>query len=51
MDLVLTDDQNLLQESAEKLIERCGGADNHRNLRNVEPGFDRERLKLSLIHI
>jgi len=45
MELVLTDDQKLLQESAEKLIERCGGADNHRNLRNVEPGFDRERLK------
>ena len=45
MELVLNDDQKLLRESAEKLVERRGGADKHRNLRNTEPGFDDSRLK------
>ncbi|MBK19688.1 MAG: hypothetical protein CMM52_12720 [Rhodospirillaceae bacterium] len=44
MELVLTDDQRLLKESAEKLVERCGGADAHRKLRESETGFDSERL-------
>tara|TARA_Y100001960_G_scaffold40239_1_gene39132 strand:- start:2386 stop:3576 length:1191 start_codon:yes stop_codon:yes gene_type:complete len=45
MELVLNEDQKLLRESAEKLVERCGGAGKHRNLRNTEPGFDDSRLK------
>jgi len=45
MELVLNDDQRLLKESAEKLVERCGGPDAHRKLRDVKPGFDKGRLK------
>ena len=44
MELVLTEDQRLLKESAEKLVERCGGPDAHRKLRDGEPGFDKDRL-------
>ncbi|NKB19689.1 MAG: hypothetical protein GKS01_04005 [Alphaproteobacteria bacterium] len=45
MELVLTEDQRLLKESAEKLVERCGGPDAHRKHRDVKHGFDKERLK------
>ena len=45
MELVLTEDQRLLKESAEKLVEHCGGPGAHRKLRDVESGFDEERLK------
>ena len=41
MELVLTDEQKLLRESAEKLIERCAGPGRHRALRDSGAGFDR----------
>ena len=45
MELVLTEEQRLVKESAEKLVERCGGPSAHRELRQSNPGFDRERVK------
>ena len=45
MELVLTEEQRLVKESAQKLVERCGGPRAHRELRKSDPGFDRERVK------
>jgi alkylation response protein AidB-like acyl-CoA dehydrogenase len=42
MELVLNDEQRLLQESAEKLVERLAGADAHRAARDSDSGFDRD---------
>lgn len=42
MELVLTDEQKLLQDSAARLIERSAGPDRHRALRDTDSGFDRE---------
>ena len=45
MELVLTEEQRLVKESAQKLVERCGGPRAHRELRKSDPGFDGERVK------
>ena len=45
MELVLTEEQRLVKESAEKLVQRCGGPRAHRELRKLGPGFDKERVK------
>jgi alkylation response protein AidB-like acyl-CoA dehydrogenase len=47
MELVLNDEQRLLQESAAKLVERSAGPKAHRDSRDTEIGFDRERHKLA----
>lgn len=41
MELVLTEEQKLLRDSAQKLIERSAGADRHRAVRDDDAGFDR----------
>lgn len=42
MDLLLTDEQRMLQDSAEKLVERHGGPARVRALRGKDDGFERE---------
>jgi alkylation response protein AidB-like acyl-CoA dehydrogenase len=42
VELVLTDEQKLLQDSAAKLIERSAGPAQHRALRDTDCGFDRD---------
>ena len=44
MELLLTDEQRMLQDSAAKFFERQGGVKRARGLRNTGPGFDREVL-------
>ena len=41
MELVLTDEQKLLRDSAARLIERRAGPAQHRALRDTGSGFDR----------
>lgn len=41
MELVLTEEQKLLRDSAATLIERSAGPNRHRALRDTETGFDR----------
>jgi alkylation response protein AidB-like acyl-CoA dehydrogenase len=45
MELILSDEQQLLQDSAEKFFARLGGVKRARELRNSEAGFDRESLR------
>jgi alkylation response protein AidB-like acyl-CoA dehydrogenase len=45
MELILSDEQKLLNESAEKFFARLGGVKRARQLRNSEPGFDRDSLR------
>ena len=44
MDLVLTEEQRLLADSAAKLIDRYAGTRAHRALRETETGYDPKRL-------
>lgn len=44
MELVLNEEQQLLRESAEKLIRRYAGPRAHRALLDTENGFERDRL-------
>jgi alkylation response protein AidB-like acyl-CoA dehydrogenase len=45
MELILSDEQRLLDGSAEKLFARLGGLKRARDLRNSEAGFDRGHLR------
>src|SRR5947209_16224696 len=45
MELILSDQQRLLSESAEKFFKRLGGPKRFRGLRNSEAGFDPECLR------
>jgi alkylation response protein AidB-like acyl-CoA dehydrogenase len=45
MELILSDEQQLLNESAEKFFARLGGVKRARELRNSEAGFDRDTLR------
>lgn len=45
MELILSDEQQLLNESAEKFFARLGGVKRARELRNSQAGFDRDCLR------
>jgi len=45
MELILSDEQRLLADSAGKLFARLGGVKRARDLRDREAGFDREALR------
>jgi alkylation response protein AidB-like acyl-CoA dehydrogenase len=45
MELILSDEQQLLNDSAEKFFVRLGGVKRARELRNSEAGFDRDGLR------
>jgi len=45
MELILSDEQQLLNESAEKFFARLGGVKRARELRNSKAGFDRDGLR------
>jgi 3-oxochol-4-en-24-oyl-CoA dehydrogenase len=45
MELILSDEQQLLNESAEKFFIRLGGVKRARELRNSPAGFDRDGLR------
>src|SRR5262249_60784351 len=45
MELLLTDEQRLLQESAVKFLDRIGGRKHARAWREKECGFDRQSLR------
>ena len=45
MELILTDEQQLLADSAGKFFARAGGVKRARALRGSEAGFDRESLR------
>lgn len=45
MELVLTEEQRLLRESAVRFVEQHAGPAAHRQVRESAPGFDQERLR------
>ena len=45
MELILSDEQRLLSDSAEKFFARLGGVKRARELRNGQAGFDRDSLR------
>lgn len=44
MELILSEEQRLLRDSAQRLVEEGGGVARHRRQRDAESGFDRDRL-------